>query len=57
MGHFKCTSEKRSRHVKLTFDVCDNLNEFFVDDEIRTSPTSILVKKREDKRQRKEAKR
>ena len=55
-GHFKCTSENRSRHVKLTFDVADNLNEFFVDDEIRTSPKSSLTKKREDKRQRKEAK-
>jgi len=31
-GHFKCTSENRSRKVKLTFEVADNLNEFFITD-------------------------
>lgn len=57
MGHFKCTSENRSRRVKLTFDVADNLNEFFIDDsdEVHIS-TKTLASKREEKRNRKEAK-
>lgn len=57
MGHFKCTSEKRSRRVNLTFDVADNLNEFFVDDsdEVHIS-TKDLASKREEKRHRKEVK-
>lgn len=57
MGHFKCTSENRSRRVNLTFDVADNLNEFFIDDsdEVCIS-TKDLASKREDKRHRKETK-
>lgn len=57
MGHFKCTSENRSRRVNLTFDVADNLNEFFIDesDEVHIS-TKDISSKREDKRHRKEAK-
>ena len=60
-GHFKCTSEQRSRIVGLTFDVAENLNEFLLNsDEEEEFPKSDLKKreeKREDKRQRKEAKR
>ena len=42
--------------MNLTFDVADNLNEFFIDDsdEVRIS-TKDLASKREDKRNRKEA--
>ena len=29
-GHFKCSGEQRSKLIKLTFKVEDNLDEFFV---------------------------
>ncbi len=57
MGHFKCTSENRSSRVKLTFDVADNLNGFFIDDSDELHiDIKDLAGKREDKRHRKEAK-
>ena len=56
-GHFKCTSENRSRKVKLTFDVADNLNEFFISDSDELQiDIKDLAGKREYKRHRKEAK-
>lgn len=56
-GHFKCTSERKSNKVKLTFDVKNNLDEFFAedDDEIRIS-TKDNNRKRDKKHSRKEAK-
>jgi hypothetical protein len=30
MGHFKCTSESRSKRVRPTFDVKNDLNEFLI---------------------------
>lgn len=57
MGHFKCTSERRSKKTVLSFEVRDNLNEFFVSD---SDSDQISIKephnKRETKRMRKESK-
>ena len=38
VGHFKCTSEKKSEQIKLTFKVEDNLDEFFVSDQDSNIP-------------------
>lgn len=45
-GHFKCTSERESRKVKLSFRVEENLDEFFtedgaIDDFIMGSPSQL----------------
>jgi hypothetical protein len=57
MGHFKCTRERQSKKTVLSFEVCDNLNEFFVSD---SDSAQISIKephnKREAKRMRKESK-
>ena len=57
LGHFKCTQEKKSNKVNLTFNVADNLDEFFIDDSdtIKIS-TKDNVRKRDKKSSRKEAK-
>ena len=57
-GHFKCTSEKRSRKVKLTFLVEDNLDEFFIENNQPTGQDepNFSIRKRDKKSQRKAAK-
>ena len=53
-GHFKCTSERKSRKVNLTFKVADNLDEFFSEnsDKIKIS-TKDSLRKRDRKKAKK----